>query len=315
MRRYSRGKKTILNAKDLTHCPRSYSAAANGGESQAVGLRRTSARAVTVTPGVKKKAYNFFSGKDFHAFCHLKSKAYLGPPRMPYILPKRGYTTQAGVDGIGKLRAAGGKRPITSCAYDCGRAENASRVRHLRTPRLPAYLSGYGKADNECAGRESEDNEHRNTTRAASPDTENPYMDEPYADRPHPGDPVQYIPYPKNTDKSKTYPENPYPSNPHPYSGASVSDVRVQVRENIGYDCLVTEENREQLDGIVELLTEVLCTRRNFIRISGVDYPAQMVKERFGQINSLHIQYVFECLENTASRIHNTAWKCCWSMP
>ena len=138
-----------------------------------------------------------------------------------------------------------------------------------------------------------------------SPDTENPYMDEPYADRPHPGDPVQYIPYPKNTDKSKTYPENPYPSNPHPYSGASVSDVRVQVRENIGYDCLATEENREQLDGIVELLTEVLCTRRSFIRISGVDYPAQMVKERFGQINSLHIQYVFECLENTASRIRN----------
>lgn len=140
---------------------------------------------------------------------------------------------------------------------------------------------------------------------AASPDTENPYMDEPYADRPHPGDPVQYIPYPKNTDKSKTYPENPYPSNPHPYSGASVSDVRVQVLENIGYDCLATEENREQLDGIVELLTEVLCTRRSFIRISGVDYPAQMVKERFGQINSLHIQYVFECLENTASRIRN----------
>ena len=138
-----------------------------------------------------------------------------------------------------------------------------------------------------------------------SPDTENPDMDEPYADRPHPGDPVQYIPYPKNTDKSKTYPENPYPSNPHPYSGASVSDVRAQVRENIGYDCLATEENREQLDGIVELLTEVLCTRRSFIRISGVDYPAQIVKERFGQINSLHIQYVFECLENTASRIRN----------
>ena len=65
------------------------------------------------------------------------------------------------------------------------------------------------------------------------------------------------------------------------------------------------EENREQLDGIVELLTEVLCTRRSFIRISGVDYPAQMVKERFGQINSLHIQYMFECLENTASRIRN----------
>ena len=84
-----------------------------------------------------------------------------------------------------------------------------------------------------------------------------------------------------------------------------MSDVRVQVRENIGYDCLATEENREQLDGIVELLTEVLCTRRNFIRISGVDYPAQMVKERFGQINSLHIQYVFECLENTDSRIRN----------
>lgn len=161
--------------------------------------------------------------------------------------------------------------------------------------------------DMDTPGMESEDVEAPQPPApdAASPDTENPYMDEPYADRPHPGDPLQYIPYPKNTDKSKTYPENPYPSNPHPYSGASVSDVRVQVRENIGYDCLVTEENREQLDGIVDLLTEELCTRRSFIRISGVDYPAQMVKERFGQINSLHIQYVFECLENTASRIRN----------
>ena len=48
-----------------------------------------------------------------------------------------------------------------------------------------------------------------------------------------------------------------------------------------------------------------ICAEEHLFAAPGAYYPAQMVKERFGQINSLHIQYVSECLENTASRIRN----------
>ena len=84
-----------------------------------------------------------------------------------------------------------------------------------------------------------------------------------------------------------------------------VARVREAVREKLGYDCIVTDENRERLDGIVELVTETLCSRRASIRVAGEEYPAAVVKERLWRLNSLHIQYVFECLENTTSHIRN----------
>ena len=84
-----------------------------------------------------------------------------------------------------------------------------------------------------------------------------------------------------------------------------VARVREAVREKLGYDCIVTDEKRERLDGIVELVTETLCSRRASIRVAGEEYPAAVVKERLWRLNSLHIQYVFECLENTTSYIRN----------
>ncbi len=84
-----------------------------------------------------------------------------------------------------------------------------------------------------------------------------------------------------------------------------VARMREAVREKLGYDCIVTDENRERLDGIVELVTETLCSRRASIRVAGEEYPAAVVKERLWRLNSLHIQYVFECLENTTSYIRN----------
>ena len=84
-----------------------------------------------------------------------------------------------------------------------------------------------------------------------------------------------------------------------------VARMREAVREKLGYDCIVTDENRERLDGIVELVTETLCSRRASIRVAGEEYPAAVVKERLWRLNSLHIQYVFECLENTTSHIRN----------
>ena len=55
----------------------------------------------------------------------------------------------------------------------------------------------------------------------------------------------------------------------------------------------------------MELITEILASQSETITISGVAYPAALVKRRFEMINSLHIEFVFASLEQSASPIRN----------
>ena len=57
---------------------------------------------------------------------------------------------------------------------------------------------------------------------------------------------------------------------------------------------------RETLEGIVDLLAETCSSKRKTIRIAGDDKPKEVVKSRLMKLNSMHIQFVLDCLkENT----------------
>ena len=57
---------------------------------------------------------------------------------------------------------------------------------------------------------------------------------------------------------------------------------------------------KETLEGILDLLAETCSSKRKTIRIAGDDKPIEIVKGRLMKLNSLHIQYVLDCLkENT----------------
>ena len=57
---------------------------------------------------------------------------------------------------------------------------------------------------------------------------------------------------------------------------------------------------KETLEGILDLLAETCSSKRKTIRIAGDDKPIEIVKNRLMKLNSLHIQYVLDCLkENT----------------
>ncbi|MBR2798588.1 MAG: replication initiator protein A [Clostridia bacterium] len=57
---------------------------------------------------------------------------------------------------------------------------------------------------------------------------------------------------------------------------------------------------KETLEGILDLLAETCSSGRKTIRIAGDDKPIEIVKGRLMKLNSLHIQYVLDCLkENT----------------
>ena len=53
--------------------------------------------------------------------------------------------------------------------------------------------------------------------------------------------------------------------------------------ENIEYDYLIQDSqiDREQLDEIVDLMLETVCTSRKTIRVAGDDYPAELVKSKY----------------------------------
>ena len=91
------------------------------------------------------------------------------------------------------------------------------------------------------------------------------------------------------------------------YDGMGYEEAREIVRENIEYDILVQDprQDREQLDEVVDLIAETLCSRRQTIVIAGDEYPAEMVKEKLLRITSSHIEYVFDCLKQNTTYVRN----------
>lgn len=60
-----------------------------------------------------------------------------------------------------------------------------------------------------------------------------------------------------------------------------------------------------RLDELVELMLDVVCSKRAAIRISGEEMPAEVVKSRFLKLGAEHIQYVLDCLKDNPPRIRN----------
>ena len=82
---------------------------------------------------------------------------------------------------------------------------------------------------------------------------------------------------------------------------------RELIKENIEYDALCCDfpYSHDRLDEIVELLVETVCSGKQYIRVSGEDYPAEVVKSRLLKLDSEHIRFVFDCLKENTTKIRN----------
>ncbi len=79
------------------------------------------------------------------------------------------------------------------------------------------------------------------------------------------------------------------------------------VLENIDYDILMQDDriDRDMLDEITELIVDTVCSVRQYIRIAGDDYPAEVVKSRFLKLDSSHVQYVIDCMKDNSTYVRN----------
>ena len=88
---------------------------------------------------------------------------------------------------------------------------------------------------------------------------------------------------------------------------AAYQIYRDLILENIEYDTLTQNPriDREQLDEIVDILLETVCTSRKSIRVAGDDYPAELVKAKFLKLDSHHIEFVMDCLRDNTTKVRN----------
>ena len=80
---------------------------------------------------------------------------------------------------------------------------------------------------------------------------------------------------------------------------------REQVKENIDYNYLLQEHPYDDVESLLELIVDVVSSNAATIRIGKEVLPAEAVKRRFWQLDSSHIKYVIESLNQTTTKINN----------
>ena len=77
------------------------------------------------------------------------------------------------------------------------------------------------------------------------------------------------------------------------------------IKENIEYDILCQTYGKEDVDGIVALMVDTVCSKRKQVVVRGEPVPHEIVKSRLLKLNMTHIQYVFECMKKNTTKVWN----------
>ena len=149
-----------------------------------------------------------------------------------------------------------------------------------------------------------------------NPGQVNPRQEKPRQGKPAQGNPPQLNTDPLNTERSKTDGLNTHqsihPAGPEAAGRTDGMDrielinaYREIIHENVEYDFLVQRYGAQRMDETVELMLEVVLSKRPYIRIAGDDFPREAVKSRFLKINSGHLEYVFDCIDRNTTKVGN----------
>ena len=162
------------------------------------------------------------------------------------------------------------------------------------------------------------------------PALDNPTLEKPMLEKPTLENPtqlnkeIQKTNLPKkeklNTDVSSTHSIPFHSLNPSPLEDAAQPPERKRkeatdayrvyeeiIKDNIEYDYLIQDRylDRDRIEEILALILETVCTKRRTIRIAGDDHPAELVKAKFMKLNSEHIRFVLDCMQENTTKIRN----------
>ena len=154
------------------------------------------------------------------------------------------------------------------------------------------------------------------------PDTEKPDMVIPDMDAPSTDTPAQRNIDKRNTEKSKTDLSNIDSILSDGYRPSVLAALETKRREvehrdmdlyrgivmdNIDYDALIESYpyDRERLEEMLEIIVETICTTKEYVRIGGSEYAAEVVRSRLMKLNMHHIEFVISCMKENTTKIPN----------
>ena len=78
-----------------------------------------------------------------------------------------------------------------------------------------------------------------------------------------------------------------------------IDEIREEVKDQIEYDYACKQFGKDKIDGIVDIMVEVLLSVGT-VNIGRNQIPAEQVKNVFRKIDMNHLGYIFDCIEETS---------------
>lgn len=82
-------------------------------------------------------------------------------------------------------------------------------------------------------------------------------------------------------------------------------ETRSVIEDNIDYEVLTEEYGEAEVDELVDLMVDTVCTKREEVRVAREDIPAEVVKARLMKIHEGHIRYVLDRMSSNTTKVHN----------
>ena len=83
------------------------------------------------------------------------------------------------------------------------------------------------------------------------------------------------------------------------------NEYRQLIHDNIEYEILCQSYGTGQVEELVELMLDAICSTKTYQQINGEAVPTQVVKSRLLKVGYEHIQYVFFSLDRSTSKVKN----------
>ncbi|MBR1483229.1 MAG: helix-turn-helix domain-containing protein [Ruminococcus sp.] len=139
----------------------------------------------------------------------------------------------------------------------------------------------------------------RENPKQVNPNQVNPVLETPILATPIQAEPVLAKPTQLNTNQSNTEEIK------DKIDKIGVRAYRELIENNIEYNILVEHYGAERLDAVVDLMLEAVVSQSPYCVIAGGEFPRELVRARILKLNSAHIEYVFDCLDGTTSKVGN----------
>lgn len=141
-----------------------------------------------------------------------------------------------------------------------------------------------------------------------NPHMENPDVDNPDVDNPHKDNPAQINTNQVITDGINDQVSNNQSINLDGMDGMKERErYREIIRDNLELETLAQDKrfDIDRANEMVEIMLDAICSTRPTIRINGEDMPQEVVKSRLLKLDSRHIEYVFQAMDDCPSDIRN----------